>query len=64
VLYAIVAADSDFAIDVFVDRATAAQALAEVLGDEPAFVELLSVVELPQEESRAAPWIRAQAATS
>ncbi len=49
-LYALVAADSEFAVDVFVAEAEARQALAEVLFDEPAFEPLLSVVELP------APW--------
>jgi hypothetical protein len=46
-LYALVAADSDFAVDVFVTDADAQQALAEVLFDEPAFAPLLSVVALP-----------------
>jgi hypothetical protein len=45
-LDALVAADSDFAVDVFVTDADAQQ-LAEVLFDEPAFAPLLSVVALP-----------------
>ena len=52
-LYALVAADSDFAVDVFVIAADARQALAEVLSDEPAFEPLLSIVQLPP------PWAKA-----
>ena len=46
-LYALVAADSEFAVDIFVTDADARQALTEVLFDEPALTPLLSVVELP-----------------
>jgi hypothetical protein len=46
-LYALVAADSNFAVDVFVTDSDAQQALADVLFDEPAFAPLLSVVALP-----------------
>lgn len=50
-LYALVAADSDFAIDVFVSRESAADALREVLFDEPGFAPLLTIVPLPP------PWL-------
>jgi hypothetical protein len=50
-LYALVATDSDFAVDVFVTQANAQQALAEVLADEPAFAPLLEIVALPP------PWL-------
>lgn len=63
-VYALVASDCDFAVDVFVELAAAERALADVLADEPRFAQLLSVVALPHEESRAAEWIQAQAATS
>lgn len=46
-LFALVAADSSFAVDVFTELAAAEQALAEVLADEPAFADLLAVVALP-----------------
>jgi hypothetical protein len=45
-LYALVATDSDFAVDVFVTQAGAQRALAEVLADEPAFAPLLEIVTL------------------
>lgn len=45
-LYALVAADSSFAVDVFVTRELAERALADVLADEPAFESLLSVEEI------------------
>jgi hypothetical protein len=50
-LYALVAADSNFAIDVFASRATAEAALREVLHDEPAFEQLLEIVAIPP------PWL-------
>jgi hypothetical protein len=50
-LYALVAEDSDFAIDVFTTRGLAEGALAEVLFDEPAFEELLDIVVIPP------PWL-------
>jgi hypothetical protein len=48
-LYVLVAADSDFAVDVFPTRELAEQALAEVLADEPAFVELLRITAVADE---------------
>lgn len=51
ILYALVAADSDFAIDVFPSRQAAETALAEVLFDEPAFEPLLDIVAIPP------PWL-------
>ena len=45
-LGALVATDSDFAVDVFVTEASAQRALAEVLADEPAFAPLLEIVAL------------------
>lgn len=50
-LYALVAADSNFAIDVFTSRASAEAALREVLHDEPAFEPLLAIVAIPP------PWL-------
>lgn len=49
--YALVAADSDFAIDVFVSQESAEDSLREVLCDEPGFAPLLSIVPLPP------PWL-------
>jgi len=46
ILYALVAADSEFAIDVFPSRALAENALREVLTDEPDFSGLLEIVAL------------------
>jgi hypothetical protein len=46
-LYALVTADSDFAVDLFISKASAEAALAEVLHDEPAFAPFLSVATLP-----------------
>jgi hypothetical protein len=46
-LYALVAADSPFAVDVFVNRELADQALRDVLFDEPAFSSLLSIEPIP-----------------
>jgi hypothetical protein len=42
-LYALVARDSEFAIDLFPTRESAEEALAEVLGDEPGFADLLAI---------------------
>jgi hypothetical protein len=42
-LYALVACDSPFAVDVFVSRELADQALRDVLFDEPGFASLLSI---------------------
>lgn len=43
-LYALVANDCTFAVDLFTKQHDAERALAEALADEPAWVELLSVV--------------------
>jgi len=43
-LYALVAADCSFAVDLFASRAAAEEALRDVLGDEPAFEPLLEIV--------------------
>ena len=43
ILYALVASDSSFAVDVFVSRELAEKALADVLCDEPAFAPLLAI---------------------
>jgi hypothetical protein len=45
-LYALVARDSAFAVDVFISREAAGDALAEVLLDEPALAPLLDIAEL------------------
>jgi hypothetical protein len=42
-LYALVASDSSFAVDVFVTRELAERALRDVLFDEPGFAPLLSI---------------------
>lgn len=63
-LYALVASDCDFAVDVFVESAAAERALADAVADEPDFSRLLSVIALPLAESRAPGWVRAQAASS
>lgn len=42
-LYALVASDCRHAVDLFVTRDLAEQALAEALADEPAFAALLSI---------------------
>ena len=63
-LYALVASDCDFAVDVFVDRERAERALAAAVTDEPDFADLLTVFPLPLEASRAPAWIRVQAASS
>jgi hypothetical protein len=46
VLYALVASDCSFAVDVFVTRALAERSLADVLRDEPTFAPLLSIEEI------------------
>jgi hypothetical protein len=43
VLFALVASDSDFAIDLYPSREAAEQAMHQALTDEPEFQELLSV---------------------
>lgn len=43
-LIALIASDSAFAVDVYVSRELAEQALAQVLEDEPDFEELLSII--------------------
>ena len=48
-LFALVASDSDFAVDVFPTRELAERALAEVIADEPLFAELLTVSPVPDE---------------
>lgn len=50
-LYALVAADSNFAVDVFTSRVSAEEALRDVLHDEPAFESLLEIVAIPP------PWL-------
>ena len=52
-LYALVASDTSFAVDVFVERASADAALRAVLDDEPAFVDLLAIVDLPPSQADA-----------
>lgn len=47
-LFALVASDCDFAVEVFPTSALAEQALADVLADEPAFIELLSIVKISE----------------
>lgn len=49
-LYALVAADCSFAVDLFVTRELAEAALADVLHDEPTFELLLSIEEIPLTE--------------
>jgi hypothetical protein len=45
-LYALVASDCAFAVDVFTTRNSAEAALAEALADEPLWSALLSVIAL------------------
>jgi hypothetical protein len=54
-LYALVAADTDFAVDVFVHRADAESALNAALADEPGFADLLSIVEISDEPETSLP---------
>jgi hypothetical protein len=54
-LYALVAADSTFAVDLFVRRGLAAEALADALFDEPALADLLAVVAVEDEDEDEAP---------
>ncbi len=49
VLYALVASDCKFAVDVFTDRGGAKRALADVLADEPGFVAQFHVIALLDE---------------
>jgi hypothetical protein len=46
ILYALVASDSSFAVDIFVTRELAEQALRDVLFDEPDFAPLLSIEQI------------------
>jgi hypothetical protein len=48
-LYALVARDSDFAVDVFPSEGLAEAALADVLTDEPGFRELLTIQPIADE---------------
>jgi hypothetical protein len=48
-LYALVAHDSDFAVDVFPSQTLAEAALEEVLADEPGFQELLTIQAIADE---------------
>jgi hypothetical protein len=48
-LYALVARDSDFAVDVFLSEGLAEAALADVLADEPGFRELLTIQAIADE---------------
>jgi hypothetical protein len=57
-LFALVASDSDFAVDLFASRATAEDALRQVLADEPEFEELLSIEPLDFSGTRTTPWDR------
>ena len=50
-LYALVAGDCDFAVDLFPTLALAERALAEVLADEPLFAELLSIALVEGQEA-------------
>jgi hypothetical protein len=45
-LYALVASDSSFAVDLYVTRDAAESALRTALADEPGFAGLLSIVQL------------------
>ena len=49
-LFALVASDSLFAVEVFVTRRLADEALAAVLRDEPSFVNLLSIEAIAEPE--------------
>ena len=50
-LYALIADDSPFAVDLFVTRDLDESALRDVLTDEPAFAPLLSIAAIPT------PWL-------
>jgi hypothetical protein len=54
-LYALIASDTDFAVDVFVCRADAEAALRAALADEPGFADLLSIVEISDEPETSLP---------
>ena len=43
-LFALVASDCNFAVDLFVERLAAEQALTAALADEPDWADLLSVI--------------------
>jgi hypothetical protein len=49
-LYALVASDCDFAVDVYPTRALAERALADVLVDEPSLAVLLDVAAIEDHE--------------
>jgi hypothetical protein len=49
-LYALVASDCEFAVDLYVTRELAERALADALGDEPSFAWLLDIVTLSDRE--------------
>ena len=44
IFYALVASDSDFAIDLWPTREQAEHELRKVLADEPDFIDLLSII--------------------
>jgi hypothetical protein len=50
-LYALVWSDAVFAIDLFSTHAAAESALQAAVNDKPAFVDLLSIVEIAEPES-------------
>lgn len=52
-IYALVASDSDFAIDLYPSHEQAEEALRQALADEPAFTGLLSVEPIPPPEEPA-----------
>ncbi len=45
-LYALVATDCDYTVDLFMTRVAAERALAEVVADEPDFATFMAVVAL------------------
>jgi hypothetical protein len=56
-LYALVSADTDFAVDVFVRRADAEAALRAALADEPGFADTLEAARAAvQRALDALPW--------
>lgn len=46
IFYALIASDSDFAIDLYPTRERPEQALSNVLHDEPSFADILAVAEI------------------
>jgi len=52
-LYALVASDCSFAVDVFMSREAAEAALADCLADEPQWLALLAVIALERGEDMA-----------